>query len=44
MGVACFNNHTHLINRTVLLWEHSDLAILAVVNVLLSFGNHSKVR
>ena len=30
--------------RTVLLWEHSEVAILAVVNAILAFGSHSKVR
>ena len=29
--------------RTVLLWEHSPIAVLAVVNVVLSCGSHSKV-
>ena len=29
--------------RTTLLWEHSDIAILAVINTILVCGNHSKV-
>lgn len=30
--------------RTTLLWDHSDIAILAVLNSILSCGSHSKSR
>ena len=32
-----------LVCRSVLFWEHSALAILSVVNVLLACGSHRKV-
>jgi zinc transporter 5/7 len=30
--------------RTVLLWEHSDMALLGMINAILSLGTHAKSR
>ena len=31
------------INSTVLVWEHSSVALLAVINTILACGSHPKV-